>query len=264
MRQLTINGGGINIVESGPPDGPAVVFVNSLGTDLRVWDEVLPRLPAGLRLIRYDKRGHGLSSLEPASRTIQAHSADLAALMDQLQIRAALVVGLSIGGMIGQMLAVTRPDLVAGLVLLDTGHRIGPASNWDARIAAVREGGLAAISEAVMERWFSAAFRRERPETVAAWRTLLERTPVEGYVAACEAVRDADLTDLSPRIAIPTRVAVGSEDQATPPELVQAAAALIKGASFELIEGTGHIPPAERPDLVAAIIRAQLEALGHG
>ncbi|WP_159717464.1 3-oxoadipate enol-lactonase, partial [Geminicoccus flavidas] len=229
MRQLAVNGGGINVVETGPKDGPAVVFVNSLGTDLRVWDEVLPRLPAGLRLIRYDKRGHGLSSLEPASRTIQAHSADLAAVLDQLQVRAALVVGLSIGGMISQTLAITRPDLVAGLVLLDTGHRIGPASNWNARIAAVREGGLAAISEAVMERWFSAAFRRDRPETVAAWRTLLERTPVGGYVAACEAVRDADLGELSPRIGIPTRVAVGSEDQATPPELVQAAAALIKG-----------------------------------
>lgn len=264
MRQLAVNGGGINVVENGPPDGPAVVFVNSLGTDLRVWDDVLPRLPAGLRLIRYDKRGHGLSTLEPAARTIQAHSADLAALLDRLGVRAALVVGLSIGGMIGQTLAVTRPELVAGLVLLDTAHRIGPASNWDARIAAVREGGLAAISDAVMDRWFSAAFRRAQPEVVAAWRTLLERTPVEGYVAACEAVRDVDLSDLSPRITVPTRVAVGSEDQATPPELVRAAAALIEGASFELIEGTGHIPPAERPDLVAAIVRAQLEALGRG
>jgi 3-oxoadipate enol-lactonase len=264
MRQVTINGGGINVVESGSPDGPAVVFVNSLGTDLRVWDDVLPRLPAGLRLIRYDKRGHGLSALEPASRTVQAHSADLAAVLDQLRVQAALVVGLSIGGMIGQTLAVTRPDLVAGLVLLDTAHRIGPASNWDTRIAAVRDGGLAAIAEAVMERWFSATFRRDQPGKVAAWRTLLEQTPVEGYVAACEAVRDADLSELSPRIGVPTRVAVGSEDQATPPELVRAAAALIKGAGFELIEGTGHIPPVERPDLVAAIIRTQLGELGRG
>lgn len=254
MRQIAIRGGGLSVDVRGPADGPTVVFLNSLGTDLRVWDAVVSRLPAGLRLLRMDKRGHGLSALSPASRTVEAHAADAAAVLDRFDVRAALVVGLSIGGMIAQILAVSRPDLVRGLLLLDTAHRIGTAETWHARIEAVREGGLEAIADGVMARWFSASRHRDDPEVVAAWRTLLARMPAEGYVAACEALRDADLAAVSPRVAAPTRFAVGSADLATPPDLVREAAALVPGASFAVIDGPGHLPPVEAPDAVAAMI----------
>jgi 3-oxoadipate enol-lactonase len=258
MGHVIVNGGGLNVLEQGERGGPAVVFVNSLGTDSRVWDGVVERLPSALNLLRMDKRGHGLSALEPSARTVEAHAADLAGVLDALAVRRALVVGLSIGGMIAQMLAVTRPDCVGGLLLLDTAHRIGTPESWNARIDSVRAGGMAFIADAVMERWFSTAFRRDRADVVEAWRVLFSRTPPEGYIAACEAVRDADLTSLGPRIAVPTRFAVGAEDAATPPDLVHSAAERVPDALFGLIEGAGHLTPVEQPDAVAALVRAQL------
>ena len=198
MRHVQVKGGGINVLETGSRDGPSVVFVNSLGTDMRIWDEVVDRLPTDLHVVRMDKRGHGLSSLSPPSRTIADHAADLAGVLDAVGLRRTLVVGLSIGGMIAQVLAASRPDLVGALLLLDTAHRIGTRESWDTRIAAVRDGGMGAIADAVTERWFSAGFRRDHGDVVAAWRVLLERMSADGYVAACEAVRDGDLTATSP------------------------------------------------------------------
>lgn len=258
MRQLQVNGGGLHVVEGGAADGPALVFVNALGTDLRVWDQVVARLPPEFRLIRYDKRGHGLSSLTPSCTTIAAHAADLAGLLDALAVRRALVVGLSIGGPIAQTLAVARPDLAARLVLLASAHRIGSAESWGARIKAVQEGGMEAIADSLMERWFSRHVQRERADMVAAWRSLVARTPAEGYVAACTALRDADLADLAVHTPMPVHFAVGSRDLATPPEQVQAAAALIPHAGFEVIEGAGHLLPVEQPERVVAILLDQL------
>lgn len=254
MRQIAIRGGGINIDLRGPEGAPAVVFLNSLGTDLRVWDAVVALMPPTLRLVRMDKRGHGLSSLAPPARTIDALAADAAAVMDALEVRSALIVGLSIGGLIAQCLAATRPDLARALLLLDTAHRIGSAETWEARIAAVRAGGTEAIADDVMARWFSDAFRSGHADVVAAWRTLLARMPAEGYAMACEALRDADLSALSPGLSLPVRFAVGSADLATPPDLVREAARLVPGARFAVIEGAGHLPPLETPGRVAEMI----------
>lgn len=255
FRQIEANGTAIAVVDTGPRDPFAVIFSNSLGTDLRVWDDVVALLP-DLRVLRMDKRGHGLSAVEPSAATIEDHAEDLIAAARTLGVRRALVVGLSIGGLIAQTAAVRTPDLVAGLVLLDTAHRIGTDESWNARIAAVRDGGLEAIADAVMDRWFSAPFRNAEPGVVAAWRTLVARMPAAGYIAACEALRDADLTEVSRRIAVPTRVACGSADLATPPDLVREAASLIPGARFDIIDGAGHLPPVETPAAVAAMIRA--------
>ena len=152
-----------------------------------------------------DKRGHGLSALEPPSRTIAAHAADLAAVLDALAVRHALVVGLSIGGMIAQMLAASGPDLV-GLLLLDTAHRVGTRERGTPHHRGSR-WRHESIVDGVMERWFSDASRDRRPDVVAAWRTLFNRMPVEGYVAACEALREADLTAVSRSLRVPTRFA---------------------------------------------------------
>src|SRR5690606_25002610 len=141
----------------GPGDGLPVIFANSLGTDLRVWDAVLPLLP-GVRAIRFDKPGHGLSDRDGAV-SIASMAADVAALIEEIAGGPVVFVGLSIGGMIGQALAVERPDLVRALVLSNTAARMGTAESWAARIAAVRAGGVGSIAEAVMERWFAPAFR---------------------------------------------------------------------------------------------------------
>lgn len=230
--------------------GPAVLFANSLGTDLRLWDAVLPLLP-GLRAIRFDKRGHGLSARGPQDG-IAGYAADAAALIEAVAGGPVVFVGLSIGGMIGQALAQSRPDLVRALVLSNTAAKMGTPLAWRTRIDAVRSGGVAAIGDAVMERWFAPAFRAT-PD-LALWRNMLVRTDVEGYAAACEAIADADLTADTARLDLPVLAIAGDRDEASPPELVQGTAALIAGAAFHVIPGAGHLPCVETPATWAALV----------
>lgn len=253
MKAATSNGIVLHFADEGPKEAPALVFSNSLGTDFRIWDRVVARLPDDLRVIRYDKRGHGLSACTAAPYSIDDHTLDLAGLLDGLGVRDATVVGLSVGGMIGQALAGSRPDLVKGLVLADTAHKIGPPEIWQTRIEAVSKAGIASLADGILERWFSADFRRHRPEELEVWRAMLCRTPAEGYIGTCHAIRDADLTAIAEGLTLPTVCVVGSEDGATTPALVRSTADLI-GAAFIEIDGPGHLPCIEAPDEMAGII----------
>lgn len=251
-----------HVVDEGDATGPAVVFANSLGTDLRVWDAVLPLLPAGLRLVRYDKRGHGLSEANAGPWSIAALADDLAGILDARGVRGAVVVGLSVGGMIAQSLAVRRPDLVRALVLMDTAPKIGEAAMWNARIDAVETAGIAPLAGAILERWFTARFRAEDP-SFPLWRAMLVRTPAAFYAATCGAIRDADLTADTAALRLPVLAMVGDADGSTPPDLVRAMAGLIEGARFEVIEDAGHIPGVEQPEAVARLIGEFLKEIGH-
>jgi 3-oxoadipate enol-lactonase len=235
-------------------EAPAIVFANSLGTDFRIWDDVVDRLGSGLRFVRYDKRGHGLSEATPAPYSMDDHVADLAALLDDLNVSGATIVGLSVGGMIAQGLAAVRPDLVKALVLCDTGHKIGTAELWNGRIEAIEKGGIASISEAILERWFSAAYRTETNADFTAYRNMLERTPVEGYTGTAAAIRDADFTGSTSVLTIPALCVVGEEDGATTPDLVRELAGLIEGAQFEIVPRAGHLPCIEQPVRMAGLI----------
>ncbi|MDD7969564.1 3-oxoadipate enol-lactonase [Roseinatronobacter alkalisoli] len=258
MKTVIHNGTVLHIRDEGPRDGAPVLFANSLGTDLRVWDAVLPLLPDGLRLIRYDKRGHGLSDAPPAPYAMDDLIADAAAVLDALQVTKAVVVGLSIGGMIAQGLAHARPDLVRGIVLMDTAARIGPAQMWQDRIKAVQEHGIAPLADGVMARWFAPAFHRDNAAELALWRNMLCRTTRDGYAGCCAAIAGADLTDTTRALDLPAIAMAGSEDGATPPELVRATASLL-GAQFHLIDGAGHLPCVESPARVADLITAFLK-----
>lgn len=260
MQVLIRPWGAMHYCDKGPKDAPAVVFANSLGTDLRLWDAVLPLLPAGLRLIRHDKRGHGLSDLG-GDADINALAEDAGALIDALGLGRVVFVGLSIGGMIGQALATARPDLIGALVLSNTAAKIGAPDSWQARIDAVSAHGLPHIADAVMERWFAPGFRAT--PALALWRNMLIRTPKQGYIAACAALAAADLTASSKALDLPTLVIAGAEDGATPPDLVQATAALIKGAAYHCIAGTGHLPCVEAPQAYADILSPFLKAHAH-
>jgi 3-oxoadipate enol-lactonase len=242
-------------------DGPALVFANSLGTDFRLWDAVLPRLPPGLRVIRYDKRGHGLSSCPSAPYGMGALVSDAERLLDHLGVRDCVFVGLSIGGMIAQGLAVKRLDLVRGMVLSNTAARIGTREMWEARIAAVRAGGIEALADAVMERWFSRAFRAT-PE-LELWRSMLVRQPAEGYIGCSAAIAGTDFYTPTASLSLPTLAIAGSEDGSTPPDLVREMAALVRGSRFHLIRGAGHLPCVEKPEEYARVLTAFLRDIGH-
>ena len=235
----------LNYREDGDPKGPPVVFANSLGTDMRLWDKVLPLLPEGLRLIRFDKRGHGLSSCPPAPYTMGALIGDIEGLLDHLEVRDAVIVGCSIGGMLAQGLAVKRPDQVRAIVLSNTAAKIGTPEMWAERIAAVEQGGIEALADTVMERWFSAAFCKT-PE-LTAWRNMLTRTPGAGYAGCSAAISGTDFFATTSGLDLPALAIAGSEDGSTPPDLVRETAALIKGSRFELIRGAGHLPMVENP-----------------
>ena len=247
--------------EDGDPAGAPLVLANSLGTDLRLWDQILPLLPAGLRIIRYDMRGHGLSSCPkpPYSMGVLVHDAER--LMDALEVREALFVGLSIGGMIAQGLAAKRPDLVRAMVLSNTAARIGTVEMWQGRLDALAKGGIEALADAVMERWFSRAFRA-MPEVIA-WRNMLVRMPADGYGGCCAAISGTDLYTPTSGLRLPLLAIAGAEDGATPPDLVRETADLVPGSRFHLVRGAGHLPCVEKPEDYAAALSAFIREVGH-
>ncbi len=243
----------------GDGGGPAIVFVNSLGTDLRIWDGLLAALGPGYRFLRYDKRGHGLSGCTPAPYSMVQLATDLDRLMDATGFDDVILCGVSVGGQIAQQLKALGTKRIRGLILCDTAAKIGTDEMWAQRIAALEAGGIGSIADAILERWFAPALRTGDPDALAGWGNMLTRTPLDGYIGVCAALRDSDLTADAGRIDVPTLVVCGAQDGATPPEMVEAFAGLIPGAAFAAIDGAGHLPSIEQPQALADRITAFLE-----
>ena len=248
---------------SGPSGAPALVFANSLGTDARIWDAVIKRFDNRYRCLSYDKRGHGLSDAPPGDYRLDDHLDDLEGLLGHVGIDSAVVVGVSIGGLIAQGFTLRAPERVAGLVLCCTAPRLGDAALWSARMDAARTTGLGPMADGIMERWFSPQFRAEQPDEMAGWRNLFLRTDPAGYAATCATLRDADLSGEVPAIGAPTLVVAGSDDLAAPVALVRNCLA-IPGARLEVLEGVGHIPSIEQPEQLARLIDDFLEGAAYG
>jgi len=263
MQFANVNDGVTCFADEGPRSAPAVVFINSLGTDFRIWDDVARPLTGRYRVVRSDKRGHGLSEFRTGPATMADFATDLAALLDRLPIARAHVVGLSIGGLIAQELYRVRQDLVASLILSDTAHRIGTLESWNTRISTVEIGGIEAIANGIMQVWFSRDYHARCPSAVAGWRAMLTRTPLDGYVMACRAIRDADLTEHAKKIKVPTLCIVGDEDGSTPVALVRELSTLIPGAKFEVVIGAGHLPCIEKPDVLCGLIDAHVREVAE-
>lgn len=251
----------LNVIEDGDPNGPPVVFSNSLGTSLELWDEIIPRLPQNLRLIRYDMRGHGASDVPDAPYSMGALIRDAEMLLDRLEVRDCVFVGLSIGGMIAQGLATKRLDQIRALVLSNTAPKMGTAQMWRDRMDAIEAEGLDAMADAVMERWFSRPFRDT--DALARWRAMLTGTPTQGYLGACAAIAGTDFYTQTAALTLPTLVIAGSEDGASPPDLVRETSELIRGSRFELIRRAGHLPCVEQPEIFAGHVSQFLSDIGH-
>ena len=216
----------------GPETSPVLIFSNSLGTDLTMWDAQTAALSWKFRILRYDTRGHGQSSVTPGPYSIQQLGCDVAALMDAVGVSRAHFCGLSMGGQIGMWLAGNAPERLGKLVLCNTGAKIGNAEGWDARIEAIKRDGMAAFAPQVIERWFTSGFRAKEPAKVAAVQKLLEATDLDGYIANCEAVRDFDYRERVEKIAVPTLVIAGSSDVATTPADAKFLVERIEGARY--------------------------------
>ncbi|MCY1128299.1 3-oxoadipate enol-lactonase [Frigidibacter sp. RF13] len=247
--------------EEGDPKGAPVVFAHALGLDLRLWDKVLPLLPTGLRLIRFDLRGHGQSEVPPAPYAMGALVRDAEALLDRLEVLDCVFVGLSVGGLIAQGLAVKRLDMVRALVLSNTAAKIGTRAIWEGRVEAVRQGGITAIADATLERWFPKSFR-DGPDG-RLWRDRLLSTPVEGYIGVSAAIGGTDLITPTSGLRLPTLVLAGDRDGSTPPDLVRELADLIPGSDFRILRGAGHLPPVDQPEVFAAKLCDFLTRIGH-
>jgi 3-oxoadipate enol-lactonase len=220
----------LNCRWDGPGQGPALVLANSLGAALDMWWPQVGPFSAHLRVLRYDTRGHGLSSVPPGPYSLEQLATDVLRLLDAHGIERAHFCGLSMGGTVGMWLGAHAPDRIDRLVLSNTSPYFGPPDAMNARIAAVRQRGMGAIVDGVIERWFTAAFRAAEPDTVQRIRQGLLATSPEGYVACCAALRDLDLRDSLARIRAPTLVITGSDDPSSPPGASLALAAAIPGA----------------------------------
>ena len=232
----------------GEANAPPLLFVNSLGTDLRMWEPQAVCFSRRFRVIRYDTRGHGRSDAPPGPYTIERLGGDILALLDSLSVERAHVCGLSLGGLTALWLAAHHPGRLRSAILANTAARIGTVEGWSARIEAVRAGGMPAVRETVLERFFSAAFRRAHPEVVDAIGDTLVATDPLGYIAACSALRDTDLRAEVSAVRVPSLVVAGALDESTPPSQAEELHTAIPGSKLVVLPEAAHLSNLEQPE----------------
>lgn len=247
----------IHYALEGPTTAAVLVFSNSLGTDYSMWDSQAPLLKKKWRLLRYDARGHGQTSVTPGPYSIERLGKDVLGLLDSLHLDRVHFCGLSMGGMIGMWLGVNAPERLNKLVLCNTAAKIGTAEAWNTRIAAVHKDGMKPIAAAVIERWFTSAFRTKDTATVSRAQHMLEQANPEGYAACCAAVRDFDFRGKLDLIRVPTLAIAGSQDPATTPADLHALADTIPGARYAELAAS-HLSNIEDSDRFTAELSAFL------
>ena len=243
----------------GPDGAPPLVLGNSLGCSLAMWEPQVPSLAGAFRVVRYDQRGHGRSPVPPGPYSLDDLGKDLLALLDELGIGRALLCGSSMGGMVGMWLALEAPERVDRLVLCCTSARFGSRESWIDRARRVREGGVGAVADGVLQRWFTPGFARERPEVVERYERMLLSTPAEGYAGCCEALAGADLRERLGAIAAPALVVSGSDDPSSAVAKGREIADAIPGARHTVIGPAAHLANVERPEAFTHAITAHLD-----
>ncbi|RDK10395.1 3-oxoadipate enol-lactonase [Cupriavidus lacunae] len=232
---------------------PVLVLSNSLGTNFGMWEPQVAAFSQHFRVLRYDTRGHGESSVPSGPYSIAQLGGDVIALLDHLGIEQASFCGLSMGGITGMWLALNHAPRMNKLVLCNTAAYIGPPENWTNRAAAVERDGVASIAAAVVDKWITPPYAAAHPELVASLRAMLGATPSAGYAANCLAVRDADLRQDIGRITAPTLVIAGSGDLPTPPRDGVYLAQTIPGAHFVELEAA-HISNLEQAEAFSKVV----------
>lgn len=244
----------VSYEQTGPEGAPVVVLAASLGATRAMWRHQVPVLAERFRVVAFDARGHGRSPVPPGPYALDDLVDDVVALLDRLGVERAHVAGLSLGGMTAMRLAAREPDRVDRVALLCTSAHLGPRSMWEERARIALDQGTGALAPTVVARWTTPGFAAEHPEVVAELEEMVAGIPGEGYAACCAAIADMDLRADLPRIAAPTVVLSGAEDPATPPEHQRAIAGAIPGARLVSLTPAAHVPTAEQPDRVAAVL----------
>jgi len=250
----------IHYVLSGREDGDVLVMSNSLGSSLRMWDKVLTRLESRYRILRYDTRGHGASTVAPEAYTLDQLGQDVLNLLDAIGAESVSFCGLSLGGMTGMWLGLRAPHRLNHLILANTAARIGTSEMWDERIDLVRQSGIETLAVATLSRWFTPPYRESHPDEMDQIQHMIASTTPEGYCACCAVLRETDLRARISSIAVPTLIIAGTHDPATPPSDGRSVAAAIPGAKYTELDAS-HLSAWERADDFADAVQ---QFLGQG
>ena len=260
MPDIDADGCRLSWTAQGPPDAPALLLLDALGTTVDLWGSQIDRLAAAFRVIRFDTRGHGASNAPAGPYALERLGRDALAVLDAAGAPRAHVCGISLGGQTALWLAVHAPERVAGVVAANTGARIGTTALWNQRIRDAETRGMHALVEPAMARWFTLRFRRTHAETVDRFRTMLGECSAAGYAGCCAALRDADLRPELRHIEAPTLVIVGAEDSATPPAAGRAICEHVAGAQLLALDAA-HLANVERPAAFTDGVMAFLSGL---
>lgn len=249
--QARVNDISIHYEIEGPVDAPVITFSHSLAAALQLWDLQLPALRDSYRILCFDTRGHGTSSAPAEAYTMEMLSKDVIGLLDHLDIQRTHFVGISMGGMIGQVLAIDHPQRLESLVLCDTTSRVPPgmAPSWEERIRAAETQGMRALAESTLERWLSAKFQRTHPQITERVRNMILNTPVPGYVGCCRAISNFDISAALTKVTTPTLIIVGEEDSSTPVSAAEVIKKQIKGAELLTMPKALHLTNIETAEL---------------
>ncbi|MGD9711986.1 MAG: 3-oxoadipate enol-lactonase [Thermomicrobiales bacterium] len=237
----------------GPDDARVLMLSNSLGTTMAMWDDQIAAFSKHMRVLRYDTRGHGASSTTPGDYGLDRLGRDAVSLLDILGIEKVHFCGLSLGGMTAQWLAVFAPQRIRRLILANTSPYMEPSEAWQQRMDLVRDYGMSAVADAVIERWYTPSFTRRAPDQVSRTRETLLTTDANGYAGCCAAIRDMDLRPLTRLIEMPSLVIAGSLDPATPPDHAAMLADGIAGANLVTLRAA-HLSNIECPEEFAAAV----------
>jgi 3-oxoadipate enol-lactonase len=243
---MTDDGCSIHYQVEGPQGAPALMMCNSLGTDLHMWDVQAGELTKHFRLVRYDRRGHGQSTSTKTTGSMERLSHDALSVADAAGVESFNWCGLSMGGMVGQWIAANRPGRMKKMVISNTHYYYPDKTPWNDRIKIVNEQGVGALTQVQLARWFTPDFMKDQPAAVENVGKMFSATKLDGFVACCEAGRDMDFREVSPRIKAPTLVVVGSQDKATPPEAGEAIHKMIPGSKLTAIDAA-HLSNVEKP-----------------
>jgi 3-oxoadipate enol-lactonase len=246
--KLSANGIEINYAIEG--EGPVVTFSHSLGCNLSMWDAQAAALRGRYRVLRFDTRGHGQSGAPAGAYTLEQLAEDVHGLLGGLGIPRTHFVGLSMGGMIGQVFALKHPEMVRSLVLCDTTSRVPAAAApvWQDRIKTAEAKGMEPLVEPTLSRWFTAPFRARRPDLMAHVGAMIRDTPAQGYIGCCHAIPKIDVTDRLGAVACPALVIVGEEDPGTPVEMARDIHAALPSAELAILRSASHLSNLEQPE----------------